>query len=428
MAVKPSHILGMNARYRYTKMNPSSARQYGFSKLLTKDLLTEYGIPCARIFHIFSALHELDSVKWESIPTPFVLKPASGSAGKGVWLIKKKIENKPEWLNQENVVLTKNDLDLHVRNILDGEFSTWGSEHKAIVEELIPPHPSLAKYSYKGTADIRVIIFNSVPVMAMARIPTKESQGRANLDKGAIALGIDMATGVTTYGLYGKSERITHFPNSKKKVNGVLIPQWSQVLETAVTAANAAGFVFLGADLFIHPERGPMIVELNGFPGLSIQMANHAGLKQRLDRVEGLEVRNAKHGVKISQALFAESFADKIRTEEGTPIIPIRPMVEIFDEKSRPHSALALVDTKRDRSIISEEYADQLGLVDLDDLLFRQLEILEGKLPVVFITIKIKTRKFETAMMVSKRLNKTKHKIELGKRDLEGFLIGTSPE
>lgn len=426
MAVKSSHILGMNARYRYTKMNPSSAKKYGFSKLLTKQLMDEHKIESARLYHIFNHASELENVNWHSIPTPFVIKPASGSAGKGVWIIKSKVENKEEWHNQENLRVTKEDIELHVRNILDGEFSTWGSDHKAIVEEMIPSHPTLAKYSYKGTPDIRVIVFNSVPIMAMTRIPTQESQGRANLDKGAIGLGIDMATGATTNGLYGKSERIIHFPNSKKKVNGILVPQWGKLLETAVDAANAAGFKFMGADLFIHPERGPMIVELNGFPGLSIQLANRAGLKKRLDRVEGLEVRNSQHGVKIAQALFAESFADKINIEEGSPIISLRPNIEVFDDRNKSHASLAVVDTKRDRSIISEDFADQLGLVDLDDLLFRQQEALEGKLPVVSVTIKIKNHKFETAMMVSKRLNKTKHKVELGKRDLQGFLIGTT--
>lgn len=424
MAIKPSHILGMNARYRYTKMNPASAKKYGFSKLLTKELMEANRIACAKIYHVFSSRHDLDQVTWETIPTPFVIKPASGSAGKGVVIVKSKLPDADIWMNQENQRLTKQDLDLHVGNILDGEFSTWGSTHKAIVEEMIPVHPSLAKYAYKGTPDLRVIVFNSVPVMAMARIPTKESEGRANLDKGAIGLGIDLATGITTYGLYGKSNHITHFPNSKKKVNGILIPQWQQVLETAVSASMAAGYMFMGADLFIHPERGPMIVELNGFPGLSIQMANKAGLKRRLERVEGIEVRNAQHGVKIAQALFAESFADKVQTEDSLPIIPLRPTIEVFDDKSKSHHSSALIDTKRGRSIISEEFADELGLVDLDDLLFRQQEALEGKLPVVTVDFKLKNKKIHTAMMVSKRLNKTKHKVELGRQDLQGFLIG----
>ena len=426
MAVKPSHILGMNARYRYTKLNPLRARKFGFSKLLTKEMLESHGIATPKIFHIFTTIQDVEEVNWAAIPVPFVIKPASGSAGKGVWIIKKKVPNEDRWMNQENELLEKSDLMLHVENILDGEFSTWGSTHRAMIEELIPPHPTLAKYSYKGTPDIRVIVFNQVPVMAMARIPTPESQGRANLDKGAIALGIDMATGSTTYGLKGKKKYIKYFPDTKRKVRGILIPQWKQVLETAVRTAQAAGFVFMGADIFIHPERGPMIVELNVFPGLSIQMANKAGLKRRLQRVEGIEVRNAEHGVKISQALFAEKFSDKIPSTENMPIISLKPSIEVFDDHGKLYSTLAVVDTKRNRSIISEEFADQLGLVDLDDLLWRQQETVEGKLPVVSVSFKLKDKKIDTAMMVSKRLNRTKHRVEIGKRDLQNFLVGPS--
>lgn len=424
MAVKPSHILGMNARYRYTKMNPKDSRKYGFSKLRTKDLLTEHRIPTAQIYHIFNTTKDLEEINWESIPTPFVIKPASGSAGKGIWIITKRLEERNGWKNQEGQFITKQDLELHVRNILDGEYSTWGSNHKGIIEEMIPPHPTLMKYSYQGTPDIRVIVFNSVPVMAMVRIPTKESKGRANLEQGAIALGIDIATGITTYGLHGKHDHITHFPHIKKKVNGIKIPFWKEVLLTAVSAANAAGYIFMGADIFIHPDKGPMIVELNGFPGLSIQLANKAGLKRRLERVEGIEVRNAEHGVKIAQALFAESFADKITTDEGYTIIPPRLTIEVYSDIKKRYPVIAMVDTKRNRSVISEDFADQLGLVDLDDLLWRQQESIEGKLPVVEVSCKIKGKKITTAMLVGKRLNRTKHKIELGRRDLQGFLIG----
>jgi alpha-L-glutamate ligase-like protein len=424
MPVKASHILGMNARYRYTKMNPASARQYGFSKLKTKQLLEENSISTAKVYYVFHALKDLDTINWGALPTPFVIKPASGSAGKGVWIIKKRNGDKLEWFNQDDQLVTVDDIKFHIANILDGEFSTWGTEHQAIVEEMIVGHPSLAKYAYQGTPDIRVIVFNSVPVMAMTRIPTLESEGRANLDKGAIGLGIDMATGVTTYGLRGKSELLTHFPNSKKKVNGILIPMWAQTLETAVKAANAAGFVFMGADMFIHAEKGPMVVELNGFPGLSIQLANRAGLKQRLDRVEGLEVRNPQHGVKISQALFAESFADKIKAEEGLQIISTTPTVVLYDQNKQGHSIEASVNTGRYRSVISEALAEQLGLVDLDSLLWRQQEGIEGKLPVIEISFKLKNHVVHTGVLVSKRLNRTTHQMEIGKRDLSGFLIG----
>jgi len=428
MAIKPSHILGMNSRYGYTKLNPTLAKQYGFSKLKAKELLTKFNIPTAQVYHVFDSLSDLGTVNWENIPIPFVIKPADGSAGKGVWIIKKKLINKKEWKNFDGEILTETDLNLHVQNILDGEFSTWGSQHKAIVEEMIPPHPKLAKYAYKGTPDIRVIVFNSVPVMAMTRIPTKESEGRANLDRGAIGLGIDMATGVTMYGIKGKKEHITHFPDNKKKVNGILIPLWTEVLETAVKAANAAGYAYMGADLFIHPEKGPMIVELNGFPGLSIQLCNHAGLKRRMDRVEGLDVRDAKHGVKIAQALFAENFADKIKAEEGLKIISTLPSILVHGDDHKWHHAEAMVNTGRYRSAIGQTFADQLGLVDIDDLLWRQQELIEGKVPVVEVAFKLKGLTVKTAMVVTRRLDKRKIKVEIGRNDLPGFLIGEIEE
>ena len=424
MPTKPAHILGMNARYFFTRLNPGSARKYGFSKLRTKKLLAEYHIPTATVYQVIDSLDQLDHVQWETIPTPFVIKPASGSAGKGILIIEKKLENKSEWLTNQKEKLTADDFNLHIRNILDGEFSTWGSEFQAIVEEKIPPHPKLAKYAFQGTPDVRVIVFNSVPVMAMLRLPTKESEGKANLDKGAIGLGIDIASGVTTYGIYGKGHKITHFPGKKKKVNGILIPQWTKVLELAVEAAQAAGYHFMGADMFIHPDKGPMIVELNGFPGLSIQLANRAGLKRRLERVEGLEVRDAKHGVKIGQALFAESFVDKIKGEEGLVIVPTDPLVRVYDDQGRSYQVQAIINTGRYRSAISEELADNFGLVDLEDLLWRQKEEIEGKVPVIEVKFKLKDRLIKTAMIVSKRLNRTKHKLELGRNDTEGFLIG----
>lgn len=418
----------MNARFKYTKKNPYVAKTYGFSKLKTKELLRECHIPTAEVFHTFESINDLDNINWETIPVPFVVKPASGSAGKGIIVILNKKPNKLEWESSEGEILTDEDLNLHVNNILDGEFSTWGSTHKAIVEEMIPAHPDLLKYSYKGTPDIRIIVFNSVPVMAMARIPTKKSRGKANLDQGAIGLGIDMATGLTTYGVNGKSGIITHFPGTRKKVSGIQIPQWNQLLEVAVKAAESAGFIFMGADLFIHEAKGPMIVELNGFPGLSIQLCNKAGLKKRLERIEGLEIRDAKHGVKIAQALFAHNFTDTKDIENGVKVIPTKPHITVFDDKNKGFDTEALVNTGRYRSAISENYAHHLGILDIDDLLWRQQESIEGKVPVVQVKFKLKGKKLNTAMVVIKKLNKSKHKIELGRMDLQGFLVGDVEE
>lgn len=424
MTIKPSHILGHNARYYYTALNSGEAKRFGFSKLRTKELLNAHDIPTAQVYHVFESPDDLELISWEHIPAPFVIKPASGSIGKGVWVIKKKVKNQLVWTDSNGQRLDQKDLDLHVSNILDGEFTTWGRNHKAIVEEMIPSHPKLGKFAYKGTPDIRVIVFNSVPVMAMARIPTKDSHGRANLDQNAIGIGIDIASGITIHGIYGKKKVLNYFPQTKKKVRGIMIPHWSEVLEIAVRSANAAGYKFMGADIFIHPEKGPMIVELNGFPGLSIQLANNAGLKKRLERVEGVEVRNAQHGVKIARALFAEIFLDDQQViEKGMPIISYRPKIKIYDDRNQAQVVDTLVNTSRYRSAISQNLAEELGHLNLEDLLWRQQEI-EGKAPVIEIKLQLKNRKVKTAMVAIKRLNQTRHKIELGRRDMHGFLIG----
>lgn len=427
MSIKPSHILGHNARYRYTALNSSASKKYGFSKLRTKELLNLNQIPTAEVYHTFESPDDLEIVDWNNIPAPFVVKPASGSAGKGILVIKEKLKNKAVWIDSQGIRIAKDDMELHINNILDGEFSTWGRNHKALIEEMIPAHPKLARLSRGGTPDIRVIVFNSVPVMAMARIPTKESKGKANLDQGAIALGIDIASGVTTHAIYGKKKIIKTFPGSKKKTRGVMIPEWTKVLEVAVQAANAAGYKYMGADLFIHPTKGPMIVELNGYPGLSIQIANDAGLKRRLERVEGLEVRNPQHGVKIAQALFAEIFIDEDQLSQGVQIISYRPEIYVYDDKNKSHHTGALINTSRYRSAISQELAEELGHYDIEDLLWRQKEI-EGSVPVIEIKIRIKDKLIKTAVVVIKRLNRTSHKIEIGRRDIQGFLVGDEEE
>jgi len=117
MPVKPSHILGMNSRYYYTKLNPSQARQYGFSKLKTKELLLAHNIPTAQIYLTINQLNELEQVDWQSIPTPFVIKPASGSVGKGILLIKRRLKNKQGWRDYQGNKISNEELQLHLTNI-----------------------------------------------------------------------------------------------------------------------------------------------------------------------------------------------------------------------------------------------------------------------------------------------------------------------
>lgn len=422
---KASDILGLNARNQlYTRLNSASARRFGTSKYATKVLLENKGIPTARVFGILGTKEDLDEFPWETMERDFVIKPSNGNAGKGILILKRRDPEKNQWLDTFGKRHSLEEITLHCDDILAGQYSTYGETPNVIIEERVPIHSKLLKYAYKGTPDIRVIIFNNVPVMAMLRLPTPESEGRANLHQGAIGVGIDMFSGITTYGITGKGDPIAILPESKRKVNGIKIPSWSQLLNVAITAADAAGLTFCGVDLFIHEEKGPLVVELNANPGLSIQLANRAGLRRRLDRIQGITVLNPGHGVKIAQALFAENFSDKIKAEEGLKIVSPFETITVYGDQKVKEEVPALMNTGRFRSAIASELAKKLGLIDLDDLLWYQQEKEEGRVPVVEVPFKLKDQRCSSGMVVSMKLNKSKYPIEIGRNDLKGFLVG----
>ena len=168
-----------------------------------------------------------------------------------------------------------------------------------------------------------------------------------------------------------------------------------------------------------------MVVELNVRPGLSIQNANKAGLKKRLERVEDLNVLNPEHGVKIAQALFAEKYSDKIMAKDGLTVIDPKIEIEVFGDENQQETVMATVNTGRFSSAIAGDLAKKLGKIDIDDLLWFQQDVKEGKVPVVEVNLTIKDKKIKSTMLVSKRLNKGTCKIELGRKDLGGFLVRT---
>ncbi|HKY74079.1 MAG TPA: sugar-transfer associated ATP-grasp domain-containing protein [Patescibacteria group bacterium] len=420
--VKIPYILGMNARDQlFCSLNSLDAKRFGFSKIRAKEFLRKHGIGIASLYAVLTSPEEIRTFDWKSIYSGFVIKPSNGSAGKGVLVIKEYNKRQKAWQDVEGKYYTEDDLRFHASNILDGQYSTWGSFPNVIIEERVPIHPDLEQYVQYGTPDVRVIVFNKIPVMAMTRLPTKESGGRANLDQGAIGLGIDMGTGKTTYGVSGKKKVFRFFPGAQQSTAGIQIPFWMDVLKTAVRAANATGLTYMGADIFVHPEKGPIIAEVNAYPGLSIQVANQAGLRKRLERIEDIEARNVNHAVKIGQSLFAETYP--LESEGDVTVIGPKEEVEIYGEHKRTKRGIALINTAREWSAIAYGTAKELGLADMNQVLWTEYAEGSGKEVVVQVKYKLHGHVKTTAMVVSKRLNEGKYILHLGRRDLSGFLV-----
>ena len=158
--------------------------------------------------------------------------------------------------------------------------------------------PELARISYRGVPDIRLIVYRGFPLMAMIRLPTHLSDGRANLHQGAVGVGIDVSSGETLMGVQ-EDRRIEEHPDTGQALSGIVIPYWEKILEMAARCFEMTRLGYLGVDIVVDRDLGPLILELNARPGLAIQIANGIGLRHRLRAIEELGDRQLAVGERL---------------------------------------------------------------------------------------------------------------------------------
>ena len=144
-------------------------------------------------------------------------------------------------------------------------------------------------FSYEGVPDIRVIVFKGYPVMAMMRLSTAASDGKANLHQGAVGVGVDIATGKAVRAVQFDKPILQH-PDTGKDLSTLQVPHWNKLLTLASSAWEMTGLGYLGTDMVLDKEQGPMVLELNARPGLAIQIANGCGLLPRLHHIENMGI------------------------------------------------------------------------------------------------------------------------------------------
>jgi alpha-L-glutamate ligase-like protein len=154
-----------------------------------------------------------------------------------------------------------------------------------MIEYRVAFDPLFEDIAYRGIPDIRTLVFRGVPVMAMVRLPTRASDGRANLHQGAVGAGIDLASGRTTSAVYRNRIVATH-PDTDHVLAGLEIPNWSRLLDLAARCHDLTSLGYLGVDVVLDAHYGPLMLELNARPGISIQIANRVGLRHRLEKAE----------------------------------------------------------------------------------------------------------------------------------------------
>ncbi len=283
-----SGILGINDRNvsYIVENNPRRLYPRLDNKLLTKQICQENGIPVPETYGVLSEHSQLRQFceKVSSL-SEFVVKPASGAAGRGIVVIASRSGD--SFFTAGGREITASDLRYHLSTIISGLYSLGGQEDSAILEQRIVSHPTIMNLAIEGTPDIRVILYRGIPAMAMIRLPTTQSGGRANLHQGAVAAAIDLANGLT-FGGVCENRAITHHPDTKQLIAGIEIPAWREVLDASMRLSDELEMGYVGVDFVIDAKIGPVVLEANARPGLAIQLAHREGIVPRLKFIDSL--------------------------------------------------------------------------------------------------------------------------------------------
>jgi alpha-L-glutamate ligase-like protein len=278
-------VLGMNARNvgGILGHNPRALFPIVDDKLRLIEICDRVGVATPKVFAVIERHGDLRHLNEILTAHPdCVIKPARGSSGRGIVLLTGIVDN--GFRRHNGSVATLSELRRHISDVLSGLYSLGGRPDRAMVQQRLHTHPAFERISYRGTPDVRVLVYRGEPAMAMLRLPTLESNGRANLHQGGVGVGVDIGSGSTGRAIWHGSVVDRH-PDTGESLAGRQVPVWPAVLNTAKIVARATGLGYVGIDVIID-ETGAMVLEANARPGLAIQSANGIGLRQVLEGID----------------------------------------------------------------------------------------------------------------------------------------------
>ena len=300
-------VIGLNERNGdiILPFNPRHLYPLVDDKLKTKRLAESAGLGVPKLISVIEFSAQVRQLaKIVEAFDQFVIKPANGAGGDGIIVIKGRSGD--YFRTSGGKLLDEYDLRFHIQNALGGVFSLGGRPDQVLIEYCVQFDPVFNSIAHEGVPDIRLIVFKGVPVMAMIRLPTQMSGGRANLHQGALGAGIDMNSGRTLSAVW-KNKIVAEHPDTQASIVDVEIPNWQRILEISAQTHELTGLGYIGVDIVLDREQGPLILELNARPGLNIQIANQAGLRPRFSAVMNWDGRDGDVAQRV--AFARENFA-----------------------------------------------------------------------------------------------------------------------
>jgi alpha-L-glutamate ligase-like protein len=238
------------------------------NKLLTKTILAEQGIPVSPTITTFESFYEIGQMetRLENL-REFVVKPARGSGGNGILVISGREGH--TFFTPGGRQLTLEHLRRHIADIVFGVYS-FDRMDVAVVEPRLMPDAFFASLYPHGLSDIRLVLIDDVLSLSMLRIPTAQSDGKANLHQGAIGIAVNVENGLT-YRAWHRRRNVSVHPENDISLIHQRVPSWTEVVRIAVQTARALPLKYLGVDMVIDNVLGPLVLEVNARPGIEIQ-------------------------------------------------------------------------------------------------------------------------------------------------------------
>ena len=282
--LRARHVLGINARNLLYVHGLNRRRHFPLAddKVRTKAALEAAGIPVPETLAVLSSVREVSRSRTLLERTgEFVIKPARGRRGGGILILTGR--DAANFLRPAGAPLLWEDLRRAMGDILFGVHSA-GRPDRILVERRVRPEPGLGALGEMGLPDVRVILVQGRPAMAMMRVPTRASGGKANLHRGAVGVAVRL-TGGEAFRAVLNRHRVERHPDTDAPLIGFRVPFWSEAIDLARRTAGVLPLPYLGVDIVLAEGRGPLIMEVNVRPGLEIQNVNGRGLRRLLERV-----------------------------------------------------------------------------------------------------------------------------------------------
>lgn len=430
-------ILWNNARnlLYIKKFNDKKSIRLANNKLQTKNFLEERGIPFAKTYGVIKNRKELFAFDFSNLPKKtFVVKPNKGSKWGWVYILKylgkqetktnkqkslrERVKNELKWIgNYEEKneyyqsgqeIISDSQLKRYLIDTLDGKYSLTTGNDKILIEEKLVPGEWFKEYCEHGLADIRIIVFNLVPVAAMIRVPTAKSWGTANLAKGGIGFGIEVGTGKIKSMIHNKKIIFSNFSDPYKDLYNRQIPYRNDILALSSKIQFFVNLGYLALDWVITND-GPKLLEINARAWLEVQNITGIKLKSTLEKIKDMKIDYPEKGVEIAKTLFS---AEKANTN-NTKVIYLSQYGNIQRENTegkQEQEVVVEVDLNQSEAQVAANILENIKNDTQKDKPKLHLNLYEND-------IILKNIKYKIAA------NLPNNKIILGKKTVENYLI-----